>query len=456
MNKWIWLFIGVAIIVGTWWGVRENARFTPVWDQPKYGEVSRGEIRVPVTATGLIEPYQRIEVKPEASGEVIEIKVQEGDFVKTGDVILTIKQDDEERNVTRAKAQLDRAKAQLAGAHVDILTAKANIITSEARLEEAAANLERAEFDDRRARELGERGTTADREMMLAKTGLQQSQAQRKFAEASLENARHAVTSAEQRVKIADAAVLESTKTHEDALERLNDTTIVARGDSIVAEVRVEKGTIVQSGIGTVTGGSVLVVLADVSKIKVVTRVDEADYGRVSNISPFEALPEMPGFREAISAAEANELQKRSGEVKIFVEPFPERTFTGRINLVEPQGKLNSGASVIQFDVHVEITDPDKYLLPLGIQAQVEFTLERAVDALLVPAEAVKSNEGEKGIWIPDTPPPGSQWGKKFVRCRFGMTDGVNSQIIDTLDGVKLEPKQKVYVKLPVDREEKK
>lgn len=456
MNKWTWLFIGVAIIVGTYWVVRENVRFTPVWDQPKYGEVTRGEIRVPVTATGLIEPSQRIEVKPEASGEVIEIKVQEGDFVKAGDVLLVIKQDDEERNVTRAKAQLDRSKAQLERSKVSVLTAKANIITSEARLEEAKANLERAEFDDARARELGQRGTTADREMMLAKTSLEQAQAQKKFAEATLENARYAVTDAQESVKIADAAVLESTKTHEDALERLKDTTIVARSDAVVAEVRVEKGTIVQSGIGTVTGGSVLVILADVSKTKVVTRVDEADYGRVANIAPYESLPEMPGFREAMAAAEATELQKRTGDVKIFVDAFPDRTFSGRIDLVEPQGKLNTGASVIQFDVHVEINDKDKFLLPLGIQAQVEFTVESAVDALLVPAEAVKSNEGEKGVWIPDTPPPGSQWGKKFIRCRFGMTDGVNSQIIEALDGVKLEPKQQVYIKLPVDRDEKK
>jgi len=455
MSKWYVVLIGVAIIVGTWWFVRENARYTPDWDKPKYGEVSRGEIRVPVTATGLIEPHQRIEIKPEASGEVIDIKVREGDYVKAGDVILVIKQDDEKRNVARAQAQLDRATAQLAQSRVNAKTRRSEVDTSAARLEEIAANLERAEFDYKRSSELDKRGTTGEREMVVAKNTFEVTKAQKKQAEAAVAQANFQVSNADEQIKIAEATVQEATNTLEDAKQRLRDTTIYARGDSLVAEVRVKKGNLVQSGIGTVTGGSVLVVLADVSRLKVLTRVDESDYGRITNIAPIDSLPQMPGKREAIAAQEASQLQARTGNVKISVDAFPDRDFEGRIELVEPQGKLNSGASVIQFDVHVEVTDKDKFFLPLGSQAQVEFTVESVKDAILVPAEAVKTREGEKGVWVSATPLPGAQWGKKFIRCRFGITDGVNTQVAEILDGEKLEPKTQVYTKLPTDREEK-
>jgi hypothetical protein len=102
----------------------------------------------------------------------------------------------------------------------------------------------------------------------------------------------------------------------------------------------------------------------------------------------------------------------------------------------------------------VAITDPNAHKLPLGAQAQVEFTVESAKDALLVPAEAVKSHPNQmdqRGIYVECPPEPGSneQWGKKFIHCRLGITDGQNTQVVEALGGEKIEVGQKVYTKLP-------
>jgi multidrug efflux pump subunit AcrA (membrane-fusion protein) len=205
----------------------------------------------------------------------------------------------------------------------------------------------------------------------------------------------------------------------------------------------------VQSGTQSLTGGSPMLTLADISKLKVLTRVDESDYGKVHDISPLNALPEVAELRAA-AQQDAEQMAKRSGKVTLTVDAFPEDKFDGAIERVEPQGKLNAGASIIQFDVHVQITDEQRFKLPLGAQAQVEFTVESVQDALLVPAEAVKASQSERGVWVQtDEPESGSQWGKRFVRCRFGITDGTNTQVIEVLGPGELKPGDKVYTKLP-------
>jgi multidrug efflux pump subunit AcrA (membrane-fusion protein) len=184
--------------------------------------------------------------------------------------------------------------------------------------------------------------------------------------------------------------------------------------------------------------------------------VDESDYGRVLNISPVTALPEMPGLRQTVASGD-EELARRSGRVTLTVDAFPEETFEGVIERVEPQGKLSQGSAIIQYDVHVAVTDENVRKLPLGAQAQVEFTIESAPNALRVPSEAVRNHQGQRGVWIVVDPEPGSRakWGQKFVACRFGITDGEFTQVTAVLGDFQLKPGLRVYTKLPVDQDER-
>lgn len=455
MKKWIILLIVIGLLGGTWYYLRTYAKpYTPVWFQPKFGMVTEGDITVPITAAGLIEPNQRIEVKPKASGEIIEIPVDEGSFVNKGDMLLVLKKDDEKRRFDSAQADLDRAEALLAQAKVGVERAKANIVGAEAEVERLTAEVEVSRFDldwaEKRPADFVSPLDLSNRKGRHAVN-----QALLKAAAARLDASKAALTEAEENVKLQEAAVRMAKAALGDAQERLDETTIVARQDALVTDVRVERGELIMSGTTSLTGGTILMYLADVSKKKVVARVDESDYGRVLNIAPIDALPEEQGLREA-AAESAAEIGRRSGEVKLNVDAFPEETYTGRIERVEPQGKLNAGSAIIQYDVHIIITDPRAYELPLGAQAQVEFTVESAKNTLRVPAEAVKNNQGQRGVWIEVPPEAGSneQWGKKFVPCRFGITDGEFTQVIEVQGDAELKPGTRVYTKLPVDREE--
>ena len=149
-------------------------------------------------------------------------------------------------------------------------------------------------------------------------------------------------------------------------------------------------------------------------------------------------------------------MKERSGKVRLTVDAFPEDEFEGVIERVEPQGRLNQGSAIIQYNVHVWITDKNASKLPLGAQAQVEFTVESATNTLRVPAEAVKNNQGQRGVWIKVDPEPGTneQWGKKFIPCRFGITDGEFTQVIEVEGDNELTVGTTVYTKLPRTPEE--
>ena len=453
MKKWLLLIIGLAVIAGGWYVIRENVRFTPLWAQPKFDIVARSDVRVPITAAGLIEPAQRIEIKSEASGEVITINFIEGDAVKKGEVLVVLDPDDEERSVTRAEAALERANALSAQAAVNVKKADANILTAKSRVDELTAQGASIDADLQHTKMLEANEQTSELEVINAQSRWDVNQAQLTAARANVQVAEYNLTDAEQAVIIQKAAVQEATKSLEDARERLRETEIRAPANAIVTDVKVQVGSLVQSATTSVTGGTPVMTLADISTLKVITRVDEADYGKVHNVSPLDALPQISDLRRA-AQEDAEQMEKRTGKVTLTVDAFPEDEFEGEILRVEPQGRLNTGSSIIQYDVHVIITDARRYVLPLGAQAQVEFTVESVADVLTVPAEAVKTFESERGVWVPNMAlkSPDQPFGEpRFVRCRFGITDGTRTQVIEVEDGFDLKEGLKVFTKLPPD-----
>lgn len=450
MNKWLLLLLGLVLVLFGWYYVSTSVRFTPTWLQAKYGQVSRGNIRVPITAAGLIRPKQEIEIKPEASGAVIEVPVVAGKFVRKDDVLVRLDPEDEERSVRRALDEVERLKLTISQAKNAIENAHAGVAIAEAQINEATATLavRKAELEAVLTRKA--RGDTTNLEETAARSAVEVAQATLARSEQNKIVQEIAIRDAENNRQIQERLLSSAEANLGDARKRLSETTVLAPADGIVTAVNVQVGNVVQSGTQSFTGGTIVAILADIETKNVIARVDESDYGRILNISPVTALPEVPGLREA-AEQDAEMLEQRSGNVKLSVDAFPEKLFEGRIERVEPQGKLQTTSSIIQYDVHVLITDEEVYKLPLGAQAQVEFTVESAHDVLRVPAEAVKTYEGQKGIWIKTPPPAGSKEreGQKFVPCQFGITDGEYTEVVRTLGGEELKDEQEVYTKLP-------
>ncbi|MCH8965407.1 MAG: HlyD family efflux transporter periplasmic adaptor subunit, partial [Planctomycetes bacterium] len=109
--------------------------------------------------------------------------------------------------------------------------------------------------------------------------------------EAEVIRANKNVEIAELDVKQAELGVERAKDDLDDAKERLKETQIIAPSAGMVSRLLVKKGEVIVSGSRSLTGGTPLAVLADVSEYYVRALVDEADIGRVREIAPLSARP---------------------------------------------------------------------------------------------------------------------------------------------------------------------
>lgn len=156
----------------------------------------------------------------------------------------------------------------------------------------------------------------------------------------------------------ARAALVRAQTNLELAELRLTDVTIRAPVSGTILERRVENGQVIQSATGNVSGGTTLFVMANLDDMRVRTLVDETDMGQLT-----------AGMSATVS-----------------VEAFPDRTFQGQIEKIEPLAVVVQ--NVTMFPVIV-LLDNRSGLLKPGMNAEVEVLVNERLGALTVPNNAV-------------------------------------------------------------------
>jgi len=200
-------------------------------------KVTKRNITETITANGTIQPETEVKISPDVSGEIVELKIKEGDQVKKGDLLLKIKPDIYISSLERAKASLNSAKSQLAQAQAQLID-KENTYKRNKTLWEKKA-ISQAEYEA--------------------------SESAYKVAKANVDAATFAIKSSEASVN--------------EANENLNKTTIYAPMSGTVSKLNVEIGERV---VGTVQmAGTEMLRIADLSKMEVVVDVNENDIIRV-------------------------------------------------------------------------------------------------------------------------------------------------------------------------------
>ncbi|MGK4003812.1 efflux RND transporter periplasmic adaptor subunit [Sorangium sp. So ce1036] len=329
-------------------------------------EIRRGSLTETAAASGKIEPDVQVEVKSRASGQVIEVLVQEGDTVEAGQLLVRLDPTDAERALAEARVTRDRVRADLAAAQASLKAAELERKNNEVSQEVAE-----------RSAELGLGSTDAARTAAHTTS----------VAAANLTLRRAQLGAAQAQLKVAEFAV-------QDAETRLKEMQIYAPIAGTVLDVAVEKGTLVSSALTNVSGGSAVMTLADLSNLRIIGAIDEAQIGRVA-----------PGQR-----------------VEIRVDAYGDRVFQGVVDRVSPLGK--EASSVVTFDVEIVVKDKDASLLRSGMSADVEIVTAEQKDVLLVPLLAVQS-----------------QGKRRFVRLesgeertiRTGATDGTHMVVLEGL-----------------------
>lgn len=435
----------LALVVVGYVAATSTLRLSLEGVEGKTVKLKRGNLTVPINATGEVLPNRRVVIKAEASGEVIEIARQPGDRVQTGDLLIRLQRDDEQRNVNRAELDLDVAKAQLEEARINLKQAKtAELESARSAVDQIKASLDLAKFRADRVRE--EPDLYHPEERLQRTSAYDELLARLDGAKAALQKANLAIPRLTQEVRRAEAMHEVYKNNLGDAQKRLAETDIIAPINGIVGQIRAQIGEVIQGGKTTITGGTELAVVLDMDKLLVRAEVDEADIGRVLAIAPQWARP---GHAQDVTVPDdlVAAAAEREHLPVITVETFRDEEYTGIIERVYPEPKNLTG--VVTYLVDVVIISENRESLLSGMRADVRFTSQYAEDVVLCPNEAIREGPGGKlGVYIPrpDTPPDEHE--TRFVACDFGLDDGNYSEVRRGLDQGAI-----VYTKLPAKQD---
>ena len=154
------------------------------------------------------------------------------------------------------------------------------------------------------------------------------------------------------------ASLIKAQTNMELAQLRLEDVTIRAPIAGTILEKNVEEGQVIQSASQNVSSGTTLLIMADLDLIQVRTLMDESEIG--------EILDNMT--------------------VIVKVDAYPDRTFIGVVDKIEPQAVVKQ--NVTMFPVLVRLDNTSRLLRP-GMNTEVEIEIAEVPDVLLIPNNAV-------------------------------------------------------------------
>ncbi len=114
------LLVVAAVAVGRIVFTGTGGKDSPEASAVKTATVERGDIAITIDATGTIKPLNIVKVGSKASGKILELKVDAGDYVQKDDIIAVIETTYVQISLEQAQADLQSAEARLQQAEIDI------------------------------------------------------------------------------------------------------------------------------------------------------------------------------------------------------------------------------------------------------------------------------------------------------------------------------------------------
>ncbi len=300
-------------------------------DEPRIIAVKRTTIQTRVSETGTLEPARTLEIKSQVSGEVRRLHVEEGHRVEAGRPLVVIQQEPSEaRQVAQIRATLEEQRVTLARAQRDLARLRSLLdkgYISEQDLEAADENVQHAKV----------RRDLAKRQLWLALGGNEQ--LYRQYLERDLSS------------------------------DDLEEFVIMAPAAGTVLELNVEPGELITSGTATVGGGTVLMTLADLTRMVVQAKINEVNISRVAVGQP----------------------------VEVRLDALPDTTFDGTVTAIAPQGEKEE--SIVTYEVRIEMQNEHQQLRPL-MTANVDILTEVLPDVITLPLEALRVENGDDIVFV--------------------------------------------------------
>ena len=312
MKKLLALLVVVALVGGGLWYARLRHQAKHSHDEGipnKYiAEVEVRDIDYSIDVSGDVIPEFQLDVKPEVGGKIRALHVVPGQVVARGQVLCEI--DDTDLKNQKASAQTTVEGEQL--------------------------SVDRAQKNYNRGKDL--------------------------FAAKLI--TKEAFDNLESDLALAKNAFVKAQRQMQSIVDQISKTKVVSPMAGTVLAVPAIEGQVVV-GAASVNSGTVLMTVADLTKLLVDSNVNQMDVSRLQ-------------IRQAI---------------KLLVESAKEETMDGRVTFIAPVASIKNG--VKGFEVKALISNPGPRLRP-GMTVNLTVPVAHAAKAVSIPVSAVFKSENDR------------------------------------------------------------
>ncbi len=344
-NRVLKIILGVFVVAAVTVVILRQTGVIGTGDVGKAVETTQAKLKTIVqlvSASGRIQPEVEVIIRSDVSGEIIELAVKEGDFVRKGDLLVRLDPD-------------------IFQARIDELTAA--LLTQRARMEQSRATLFQAEADFSRNKQLYEKELISELDFIQSKSNYE-------AQKANLNAAEYQIQSAEAQLRRAE--------------EELEQTVIRAPQDGVITGLAVESGDRVL-GNSQVAGTEMMrVSLLDLMEVLVevnendIVNVSQGDTTRIEVDSypdrQFDGIVTEIANSARVTGSGTNE-QVTNYQVKVRIVTPHNLTFSGRVLEEDPSAE-----------------NPEETFVPNfkpGMSATVDIETQTAVNVVSVPIQAV-------------------------------------------------------------------
>ncbi|HCB01090.1 MAG TPA: hypothetical protein DEP19_01795 [Anaerolineae bacterium] len=335
------------------------------------------EVAETIETSGTLQAQPFASLTWKTSGVVESVNVEVGDFVKAGDILLTL--------------QPESTSASIVSAQADLITAQENledVLSSGTGVAQAAIDLKEAQEDYDKAvnylkylqtdQKVPQTKRTA--ELVQTRNGWEYRYEAENFkgpapkewiidAENDLALKKGLLDDAQReydRLLAGEESneVLAARAQVEAAQTTVNSLYIIAPFDGQVLSIDNQVGD-------SITANELPVNLANLNQLYVETQVDESDIANV----------------------------KLGNQAEITLDAVSGVTFTGQVSAINPVGEAVSG--LVKYSVRIDLDKVDAdVFLPLGATANVVIKIKDATSTLAVPITAIQNDTQGEFVWV--------------------------------------------------------
>lgn len=323
-------------------------------------ETAKAEIRTItqlVSASGRIQPEVEVIIRPDVSGEVIELNVIEGDFVRKGDLLLRIKPD-------IYQARIDELNAAL--------------LTQKSRMEQARSQMLQSEVEFKKNEQLYQSENISELEFLQAKNNYEAQKANLKATEFQIQSAEAQLRRAE---------------------EELEQTVIRAPQDGTISSLSIERGERVLGNAQT--AGTEMLRIARMNQMEVEVDVNENDIVNVSandtTLIEVDAYPSR-SFEGVVTEIANSAIITGSGSAEQVTN------YKVKVRITTPHNLGMTGSQLSQdpsFEIEDEMLNP---IFKPGMSATVDIKTKTAQNVVTVPIQAVTVRDSSEIYSESDNP----------------------------------------------------